>query len=149
MSEGDVKKQYPHRGREVLKALGQEIFGPDYEGKRGPKRTKPSQSQVGEFLRLLHQGHGRVMACFLVQMSYHVFLRHLRGDKRFAEEVREAEAIRMETCEGVLFRCVTDSSDPSVRLRAAVAYLGRRDKLKEALRARREKAAQTSVKKAE
>ena len=114
---------------------------------RGPKPEKPARPQIVEFLRLLGEGHGRAMCCQRTGLGYRRFLRHLRENRSFADAVRVAEQGRVEACEQLLFRLVTTPCDTQIKVRAAIAYLGRRDKLDEARRARRDKAARVSASK--
>ena len=107
---------------------------------------KLSNPQIGKFLELLRSGIGRVMVCDQMEIDYKTFLRILREDDDFARWVLEAERARVEGCEAAIFRMATRGYDSPVVLRAALSYLGRRDKLDEARRARREKVAKAAAK---
>ena len=112
----------------------------------GRPRSTFGDPQVAESLELIGQGHGRISACALVGVSYKTFARKFREDPEFAFQVRRAEAERIEGCEATLFQVATGRYDTPHRIRAAIAYLGRRDKLKAARIARKEKAAQARQK---
>ena len=106
--------------------------------KRGPGRPRKGfdPSQRFEILRLIHEGHGRGTACLMMRLSSKRFARQLREDPGFADEVRLAEASRVETCELLLFQIVGGHGDTALKMRAAVAYLGRRDRVDAARRGR-------------
>jgi hypothetical protein len=129
-------------GRTVLAKMAR-AHGEDRAAKRkvmGRPRSKFSGPQVEKCLRLISEGHGRVRTCALVGVSYRTFLRKLREDAEFAFRLRTAETERIEDCEAALIKVATGTDMSSVRVRAAIAYLGRRDKLAAAARARKEKA---------
>ena len=104
------------------------------------------QTQISHILHYLGQGYGRVWTCAKVGVHYRTFLRQLREDPIFSGQIREIEANRMESCEMTLYRMATRNFDSPMVLRAAIAYLGRRDKIAESARSRREKAAKASAK---
>ena len=108
--------------------------------RRGRKEIIFAQLQLDEFLETMRDGYNRTMACDMHQITYRIFLRHLREDKAFAESVRLIEGSRVGLCEYKLLHILQTSFEPSIQIRAAIAYLGRRDKLDEARRVRREKA---------
>ena len=112
----------------------------------GRPKSKFSKPQVEEGLKLIREGHGRVMACAAVGVSYRTFLRKLDEDEEFAFRLRAAEEERIEGCEATLVKVATGTNDSSVRVRAAIAYLGRRDKLDAAARAREDKAGEAGAK---
>ena len=99
-----------------------------------------SNRDVGEILGLLRSGLGRVLACDRMSLSYKTFQRLMRENEEFAGLVREAERSRIEGCEAAVFRMATRAYDSPVGLRAALAYIGRRDRLDELRRARQAKA---------
>jgi hypothetical protein len=99
-----------------------------------------SNTQIGEMLQLLRSGVGRVMMCESIQVSYKTFLHALREEPELAQWVREAEDSRIEACEAAIFRMATMKHNSPLALRAATSYLGRRDKIEESRRVRREKA---------
>lgn len=114
--------------------------------RRGPKPMKLSDPQMGKFLELLRSGIGRVMACERMEIDYKTFRRIVREDADFARWIHEAEKSRIEGCEAAIYRMATRSYDSPVVLRAALSYLGRREKIDEARRARRDKAEKAAAK---
>lgn len=108
------------------------------------KRGRPveilSHLQVSTICRHLYEGHGRVIACGLAGVTYGKFLKRLRKDAAFAVEVRRIETSRVEACERALYKLATEGADGGLALRAAVAYLGRREKVELAREAKRQKA---------
>ena len=107
---------------------------------RGRRRENFARPQIVEFVRLFREENGRAMWRGLTGVSYRRFLRQFREEERFVEDVRITEAVRVESCERLLLKLVTGTLDTPIKLLAAIAYLGRRDKREEALRARRDKA---------
>ncbi|MDB5352986.1 MAG: hypothetical protein JWN86_4233 [Planctomycetota bacterium] len=102
---------------------------------------KDFDSSVGILiLDLLRSGYGRKLACIKAGISYTRFLRHVRADREYAEFVDMAEGSRIDACEHLLFRLVVEPSDTPIKLRAAIAYLARRDRIDAIRRSRREKA---------
>ena len=109
--------------------------------KRSPGRPRKSfpSSQGLEILELIRAGHGRKMVCLKIGMSYDRFLQLVRADPEFEANLRTAEGMREEACEHQLFKMAVGICDTPIRLRAAIAYLGRRERV-EAARRGREKA---------
>ena len=115
------------------------------DGEERARRPGRPMKELGlvernQILDLLRSGNGRRMACLTVGLDYARFRRHLRDDPAFAREVRTAERSRSELCERFLYRMVVEANDTPVKLRAAIAYLARRDRLEEGRRARAERA---------
>ncbi len=106
---------------------------------KGRPKTIFSNPQISEMVRLISKGQGRVTACAMMGVSYKTFQRLIREDADFAAQVNLAEAVRVEACEATLFRIGTKSYDAPVVLRAAVAYLARRERQEAARQARRER----------
>ena len=104
-----------------------------------PPRTFDNP-QIVEMLNLLQSGLGRVLVCSKMQVPYKTFQRVMRDNPHeFGRWVRDAEQSRVEGCEAAIYRLAMRGYDSPLVLRAALSYLGRRDKLDEARRARREK----------
>ena len=108
-----------------------------------------SNPQVGKMLGLLRSGFGRVTVCEQMEVSYKTFQKLMRNDENFAQWVREAEFSRVEGCEAAIFRMAMSGYNSPVVLRAALSYLGRRDKLDDARRGRRDKARKAAAKEGE
>ena len=112
--------------------------------KPAKKLGRPPRSfdnpQIVEMLALLRSGLGRVLVCSKMQVPYKRFLRVMHDNPHdFGQWVREAEQSRVEGCEAAIYQMAMRGYESPVVLRAAISYLGRRDKLDEARRARREK----------
>lgn len=106
--------------------------------KRPPGRPRKSfeSCQGIEILEMLRAGHGRKMVCLKLAISYRQFLRQVRADPEFAACVRLAEGMREEACELRIYKIATGNIDPPLQLRAAIAYLGRRERMETARRGR-------------
>lgn len=93
-----------------------------------------------EILNLLAKGIGRRAICHRLNIGYARFLRNLATDREFGDQVVSLEEKRAEDCAGVLYQLALGPYDSSVKARAAIAYLGRKDRV-DAANFAREKAA--------
>jgi hypothetical protein len=105
----------------------------------GRPRSEITSEQAMEIVEWLRQGHGRKTVCLALDIGYRRFLRHLRDNPDFADCVRVAEATRLETCEQRLLQLVNDPGAPALQLRAAIVYLGNRDRIAAARKTREAK----------
>lgn len=105
----------------------------------GRPRETFSHQEITETLRLMRLGYGRAQACAAQRIGYGRFLRELRENDDFAERVREVEVARVEACEAALLDLAKLKYDSPLKLRAAIAYLTRHDRIDEARRARKAK----------
>lgn len=111
-------------------------------GRRGPGRPRVDFEPLlkTEILDLLAIGVGRRAACARLGIGYNRFLRNLHDDPQFAEQVTMLEEKRAEDCVGLLYQMAVGSYGPDHRMRAAIAYLARVDRV-EAIQHAREAAA--------
>ncbi len=113
--------------------------------KLGRPMATIAHPQIGEMVKLLCAGQGRVSACATLEITYRTFLRMMRTDSGFADLIRMAEATRKEGVEANLYWIATRKYVCPIVVRAALGYLGRRDKIDAASKARRAKARRSEM----
>ena len=99
-----------------------------------------------QILDLLANGIGRRAVCHQLKLGYRTFLREFAKDPDFADQVVMLEAKRAEDCAGFLYQVAVGNYPPENRMRAAVAYLARKDRVDAARFARREAARKAKAK---
>ena len=115
-----------------------------YDDDDGPGPGRPAlpiePALAVKLVELVRTGLGRKTACLKLEVGYGRFVRQMRDDPEFASCVRTAEAAREESCERRLLELAEDAASPAaLQLRAATAYLGRRERAASARRSRRKK----------
>lgn len=82
-----------------------------------------------EILKMLGQGIGRREICHRLRIGYERFLRNLRDSPFFADEVTSLEEKRAEQCAGFLYQVATGPYPADMKMKAAIAFLGRKDRV--------------------